>query len=721
MADSIQRSKEKSINFLTFVLLFQVVSYLIVFWNIPIARQAVGFFYLTFIPGMIILKILKLNETDTIGKILFSVGLSIAFLMIIGLLVSELGTLAGISNPLSIVPLMILLNSVILLLGFLGYLREKDFRFSLTENGKLSLFTFFMLGLPLLSVVGAIWVNSFGNNFILLSMIVIISGIVILIILSKRRIQTKHYPLAILVIAIALLFHSSLISSYIYGHDIHFEYYVFKSTQNDSHWNSTVTYSNVPAYISFNGMLSITVLPTIYSNILGMEATWVFKIIYPLIFAFVPLGLYQLFKMHVGKKIAFLSSFFFISNASFFTELLSLSRQMVAELFFVLLFLVLLNKKMNPFSKKLIFVIFSFALVVSHYSTAYVFMFIIFLAWLLSFLRKTRTQGITASSVALFFIIAFSWYIYTSGSGPFNGLLNAGDYISRSVLTDFFSLGSRGELVLRGLGLESAPSFWHLMSRGFAYITEFFILFGFITYMLKRERNVFDKEYMLISSLNMVLLIMNLIVPRFASSINMSRFYHLELFFLAPFCILGGESFVKSALNRLHVKNTQLSSVFLLLVFVLFFLFQTGFVYEVASDDSWSVPLSGYRMGDIRMRLLGFPNEQDLFGVKWVSKNTDVQNELIYADPGYTHFEFASYGMINIDKTVPMISKTTILEISGTLRGTVFLGRVNVVDGIFNVYGQEAQMWNTTEITPILNNMNKIYSNGDSEIYHVPP
>ena len=64
----------------------------------------------------------------------------------------------------------------------------------------------------------------------------------------------------------------------------------------------------------YNAMLSITILPTVYSNMLGMDPELVFKIIYPLIFAFVPIALYALWKPYIGKKFAFLASFLFMAG-----------------------------------------------------------------------------------------------------------------------------------------------------------------------------------------------------------------------------------------------------------------------------------------------------------------------------------------------------------------------------------------------------------------------
>jgi uncharacterized membrane protein len=72
------------------VLLFHLLLYAVVILNVPIIRQIVVFIYLSFIPGFVLLKLLKLTETMLVEKILFMVGLSLAFLMFVGLLINQL-------------------------------------------------------------------------------------------------------------------------------------------------------------------------------------------------------------------------------------------------------------------------------------------------------------------------------------------------------------------------------------------------------------------------------------------------------------------------------------------------------------------------------------------------------------------------------------------------------------------------------------------------------
>ena len=702
--------KLKSKEFLVLTLFLQFVTYAIVLLDVPVARQLIGFLYLTFFPGIVIVKLLKLNELSVLERMLLSVGFSVAFLMLSGLLINEFGFLLGISQPLSLMPLMIILNSLILIGGVLVYLRSEDVKLFGAETLGLSPLALVLIVLPILSVVGAMWVNAFANNVILLFMLIAISLVLVIEVISKKLLPPKVYPFAVLMIAISLLFHSSLISNYIvsFGSDVPVEYFVLKTTQNSAHWSSTIPYFWDIGYGRTNAMLSVTILPTIYSILLNLDPTWVFKILIPLIFSLVPLGLYQIWKRYIGEKYAFISAFLFMVQSTFYTEMLGLNRQMVAELFFVLLLLVVLNKKMKPFNKMTCFMILSVALVTSHYSLAEIFLFFISFTLISLVGLKRPSRNITVSMVVFFFVVMFSWYIYTSGSAVFDSFLEYGNYVY-SQLGEFFNPASRGEMVLRGLGMESPPSIWNMISRIFAYLTQALIVVGFVGLVTKRIRIHLEKEYFTLSLTAMAFLATLILVPGLANTFNMTRFYHILLFFLAPFCVLGAEFLVNLVSKR---KEELRVSILLLIVLIPYFLFQTGFVYEVTGSESWSIPLSKHRMDALRLYgASGYIDAPNVFGARWLSKNVDIQNRQVYADLSSRNNILTIYGMI-YRGYVDTLSNTTRVAANGT----VYLSRLNVVDGI--IVGKN-QVWNFSELS-FLDNMNKIYTNGESEIYKNP-
>jgi len=450
-------------------------------------------------------------------------------------------------------------------------------------------------------------------------------------------------------------------------------------------------------------MLSVTVLPTIYSKLLNINPIWMYKILFPTMFSLVPLGLYQIWQMYIGKKYAFISSLLFMAQSTFYTEMLGLSKQMIAELFFVLLLLVMLNKRMKPFNKAVCFMIFSFALVTSHYALAEIFLLFVSVTTIFLIILKHPSRNITPSMVAFFFAIMFAWYIYTSRSATLNSFMEFADYVYRQ-LGEFFDPASRGQTVLRGLGMEAPPSIWNAIGRMFAYLTQAFIVAGFVGLITGRVKIHLDTEYFLLSSLASAFLIALIVVPGLANTLNMTRFYHILLFFLAPFCALG----VDTAVSLVSKKKTEVkASIPLLVLLVPYFLFQTGFMYEVTQSDAWSVPLSKNRMDPIRLYgQFGYTDAYNVFGARWLSNHIVVGHTPIYAC-SYSRSDLRGYGLIYMGY-IEILSNTT--EIAAN--GVVYMRSLNVIEGIV-VGGRRS--WNTSELT-FLHDLSSIYSNGRSVI-----
>ena len=703
-------AKWRSRDFLVIILFLQSIVYATVFFDVPVVRQVVGFIYFTFVPGFVIIKLLKLDELDWVETVLFSVGLSIAFLMLGGLFINEICFLFGISQPLSLMPLMIILNSLILIGGVLVYLRSENVRLLRAETLRLSPLTLLVAVLPILSVVGATWVKTYESNLILLFMIIAIALLFAVGIISKKFLPPKLYPLAVFVIAVSLLYHSSLISDYMvhFGSDVPGEVFAFKIVENNAHWGSINPYSGDSSVGRTYAMLSVTILPLIYSSLLNLNFIWVFKIIYPVIFSLVPLGLYKVWSRFVNDKYAFVSAFFFMSYQIFYTEMLGLNKQMIGELFFVLLLLVILNKKMKPINKTTCFLIFSFSLVVSHYALSEIFLFLISFALIsLIMIKRVRapSRSITISMVFLFFVIMFSWYIFTSSSTVFDSFVSFGEHVYNQ-LDEFFNPASRGETVLRGLGMEAPPSVWNMISRAFAYLTQALIVVGFVGLVTKGKRIYLEMEYFVLNLLSVTLLVALVLVPGLANTLNMTRFYHILLFFLAPFCVLGAETVVNLISKR---KMEVKVSILLLVLLVPYFLFQTGFVYEVTKSESWSVSLSKYRMSALKSHVqFGYTDAYSVFGAQWLSNNVAVGHTQIYADFSSRVSELRSYGFVYVGH-VETLSNTT--EV--TANGIVYLSSLNIIKG--TVMGAR-YLWNSSELH-FLDDLSKIYSNGGSEVY----
>lgn len=687
-------------HFLAIVVILQVVMYLSLFFDLPLARQVVGIIYLTFIPGLIVVKLLKLEDLSTVEYILFSVGFSIAFLMLSGLVINEFGYTFGLSFPLATLPLSLFINTLILVGAAAAHVRQGRVKKPATTEGgtRFSPALLLLALIPLLSIIGIYFVNLTGDSSVLL---VMISAIAILVSVSAFYERSPNfYVFAIFMIAIALLFHVSLLSNYIvpFGSDSPAELYVFRTTQLNSHWNHVFAFPTDEGLGRFNAMLSITVLPTVYSNIAGMDGTWIFKIVYPLIFALVPIALYQLWHPYIGKKFAFLATFLFMAQLTFFTEMIALNRQIIAELFFVLLFLLLLNKKIKTQGKFLGFAVFGFGLIFSHYALAQIFLFFILVAWAASvFYLKKPSLNLKLSMIVFMFVAMFAWYIYTSGAIVFDSFMSFTGYVAAQ-LGDFFNPASRGQAVLTGLGLTQSPSLLNTISRGFAYLTELFIIIGVIALIRRKTRFAFERDYTVFSLVAVVFLALITVVPGLANTLSMTRFYHILLMFLAPFCIIGILAFAKYVQKH---ENKLFVSLLIVIVLVPYFLFQTNFVYEVAGADSWSMPLSGYRMDPLRLYGEdGYIDSYSVYGAQWLSRNVQLQWNVV-ADSGL-FTSLTAYGLV-YRGYVSGINNYTVLT-SGQF---VYLSYISIT--------YEELMWNGS-LPRLVNQTDVVYCNGGSEV-----
>lgn len=729
-----------------------VVQFLLLFFaglsaigfEITPARMIVGFIFLTFIPGYLILTLIEKRKLNTLLTVLYSVGLSLALLMFAGLLLNQFLPLIGISKPISFLPLFIVLNFIVLLLWVLNYRRRQS---SLDSNmiriaGFLSSPTLLLLSIPCISVLGIILQVYYGNNIVLLSVIVLISLVAILI-GTGRFIPAKLYPLAIAVIAIALLLQYPNMSSYLTGADVNSEYYYSSLVLASSHWNPAIS-SNI------NGMLSIVMLSPIYSIILGINNALVYKVIYPLLFSLVPVGLFYVFRKLSNAKVAFLSAFFFISFYPFFTEFTALARQDIAELFLVLLVMLVFEAEMRPRVRYVFILVFLSALITSHYALSYIFLtFYLILSAALLFLlessifshiwqrlhsRSPKEEQVSSHSLAkpriinlaiILFYLVFTilYYTYVSNGIIISTIVNTGQHILNGTFTQFFNLSTRGYSVQIGLGGPTAVvSPWRDMNVILQDITEIFIVVGVLSLIWSRDRMKISDEYFVWAVMSLALIGAGIVLPYFATSLNMTRIYEISLMFLSLWGVSGGLILLERILKMFHV-NVKYASFILLIILVAYFAFNTGFVYEVVGDvpssDSLGLQQLKTSTGQLAVVFDGFYLwKTEVVGATWLSQYRYNTSE-VFADAQSKDRILLSYGLIPPEDSYYLSNSTEIQPFS-----YIYLGHLNVVNGLFNSYSQSSgsvQTLNTSELSPALQKCDLVYSNGGCEIFYSTP
>jgi uncharacterized membrane protein len=692
-----------------------------IFLDIPILREVIVFIFLSFIPGFAILRLFKLKEASFLNTILFSVALSIAFVMFVGLLVNELYLFLGFSQSWYTIPLTVAISAFTLTVFFIEYRRDlsEALKLKTSFEGKLkNVFTLsiILFLLPAMSAIGVLYSNV---SVIILSYAIVVA-LCLLSVVSRRLLPENLFPFLIFSISITLICQVVLTSKYITGWDANIEYYVFRLTQQNGHWGFLYGDINL-----LNSMLSITLLPAVYSSLMHAQGEVVFKILYPFIFSLVPLTLYQICAKQFGKMIGLLSVLFFVFTTTAFhgTEILSVNRQIVGELFLLLSVFLLISYTIPVTKRRLLLIILGAALAVSHYSLAYIYLAIIVLLFIISKAKPRFGKTLNAVTVLLLFVLTLSWYAWISNA-PIKALTDTIKWVFEELGTGSVpSSGTASDLFFIPQVFNMA-SWINLLLSGIANL---FLIIGVLLIIFRIKGNEIFPQFKAMLTMAAVVLVVSLVLPSVARRLNFTRFYAIALLFLSPCFVLGCQALletigkvwtkIRRPLKRQIASKSKNIDVVLLLMGVIlsaYFLSQVGFVNHVAGGvphyniDFSRMITSNESQVKISLYQVYIP-EQDVFSASWLFNHKVVTAD-VFADYLSRPHVLTSYGLIP-DLVFP-ITNTTIPP-QGSI---VYLGSLNIVNGVITT---TIGSFNTSEISFILDHNNLVYSNGNSEIWYV--
>jgi uncharacterized membrane protein len=498
-------------------------------------------------------------------------------------------------------------------------------------------------------------------------------------------------------------------------------------------------------------MLSITLLAPLISIISKISLDWTFKIIYPILFSFVPLGLYIVFKKQTSEKIAFLSTFFFMSFYVFYTEMIGVGRQEIAEVFLVLIILVMITKKISNITRSFLLIIFGISLIVSHYGLAYIYMFSLLIVYFLILLndhynlpnklnyilRNNKTVAIQnkysknrilSFTFILFFIVfTFSWYMYTSSGISFIVFLKLGSTIANTISSQFLNPTSVQNLAI----IQSSSNTLHNLFRYGNYIIEVLIITGVFSILL-RDRMKFRKEYLGFIITTVLIQIGAVTVPYFSSALNSERLYQITLIFLAPACIIGGLTLFDILYRILNIFKIQIKNfnsikfTLLSLYFVIFLLFSSGFVFYITNENSNSIALnSTVDTANYNIMEIQGANWLNNYGVNIVKYGTNSHSGMVVADE-YRQPLIIKYGLNTTPYSYYYNSNFNVMNNqimsynSNKNNFYFFFGTNNILNNTFLIYTYKGvNMLNETyPSSNNFNTLNKIYSSDGSQIFY---
>lgn len=713
--------------------------------ELPALRAFVGFVYLSYVPGVVVLRGLRIHGLGNIKTLLFAVGLSLSILMLDGLLLSVVYGAFAPSQVFTTGSVVLSTSCLVAVFAGIAYLRDRSYASPspLNLSGLLSAPALTLYLLPLLVVLGVYMWDYYESNSLLMVSVAMIAFLAA-ITAWGRFIPPRLYPLAVAVVALGLLYHSWLLGPFIWGRDIHSEYYYADSVLRSSQWNPGL-------FSSTNAMLGIVILAPTYSLVTGLDLTWVFKIVYPTLFALIPLGLFWVFREQFDDRTSFLATFLFMTMGFYEVWLIS-AKQLTAELFLVLIFVLLMEDKMPSLRRTFLLVVFGFALIVTHYGTFYIFTIILLIAW--AFLgfsgraasrfrpgTKMHGRGTTvldgprveqrgdrapkvarASFIILLLVQSIAWYDYVARATAFSDVVRISKQVLSNTLSEFLSPSSAqgAQLLLAQVG-----SMFGLVLKYSIIATQVLIAIGVLALLIRRDGVEVRREYKAFAVASFVLLLLSIALPYFSSAIYTPRLYNIALVFLAPLYVVGGRLLVGIVRGRASPSpaSAHRQSVVVLstVLVVTVFLFGTGFAPEIAGGPPFSVPLSGLRMtqsSDVTQRARVYYDlnvfAQDVRGAEWLHDYT-MHGSLVYNDSSAAVLQSYGHDVQDLNHRLLTNSTTTI-----PVGAYVYLHYSNVVgEVIYDLLPSGTyEASGLARISPLVANLDQIYSNGGDSVFY---
>jgi len=337
----------------------------------------VSFAFLLLVPGYYLWQLIRGKtpyQSGGMRPFAYTVGLSLLFLMLIGLGLNEFYTLFGLAHPFLIRPLTYTVMASTLLVAVAAYIRSPRTYRSVPRvhvpTGHLSSVLAVVaagVSVPLLAVAGAVTLNNGGPGKLAL-LAVAASLLLVVLMVVYRRLLEPYYAWFLYVVCLGILLGTSMRGWNITGHDVMQEYQVFQLTLQHAAWHMQY-YQD-----AYTACLSITILPTIFQKLTGIGNPYVYKVLFQLFSALLAPLLYTLYRDFVGTRKSLLAVLVCISFPTFLTDIMMLNRQETALLFFVISLLVGMDKQLGRRTKSVLGFLLLAGMIFSHYSTSYVAM-----------------------------------------------------------------------------------------------------------------------------------------------------------------------------------------------------------------------------------------------------------------------------------------------------------------------------------------------------------
>lgn len=689
-------------------------------------------------PGLLLQQTVFKSAGDKSLALAISVGaaLGILIIMLESCLINWLLPIAGEPNPLQ--KWYLLAPHLSITAGLLtAYLYQRGAQAAartirLSLNLKNTLRAAIPMLLPLLAAAGAFRLNNgFGNHITIVALLAM-AGLAVWYIA-----RPKHWNPAWLIfnIALGLLLSTSLRSWFVSGFDISQEFQVFNLTLQNYHWNLNALPQN-----AYNACLSLTTMPAMLQQIVGATPEYIYKFLYQMAFALTAVVIYLLGLRVTNKpRIAFLASMLFTAQAQFVGTMPAVVRQEIGLLFFALIIYLLLERKRLGARNGLLVALLGLGMVLSHYSTTYIAIFVLGLAalmlWTLRLPRiRERLAGFNPalSAVGISLLTLFlgaTSYVWYSKINP-SSSSNLKSTLSQTWqgITDFKGLntdqdGNRMRLILGGnrgtrpedvyeykkaMGITQSitPSeattlpeknhvaVW-LAARGrdlLAIMVKILLPLSSIILLLNRKARKKTSTITLVGVSGLVTFMSFVVLPALSQSYNVERV-------LQQLLIIWAVTGVWALWTLAPHRKALITGGFVVLYFVLSP--GTGVVNQIIGGSAPRLNLNS--AGEEYQRY--YAHQSEALSAIWAGKNCEANRT--WADR-YATLRLTAYSDIPFDSI-----KNDVLKADD---GCVVLDAANVQGKVYYA-GYDGRPVRYSIQAGTFNDRNLLYTNGQSQVY----
>jgi len=483
----------------------------------------------------------------------------------------------------------------------------------------------------------------------------LIIGLTVFIVLVKVPDESKDkmFLLALACVSLSLFFVYEFASPYVLTADMQLELYVFGQVLTNNRWHAAFAGAKTAV---FNTALSITVLPVILNIESSISGTLIFKFLFPILYSMFPLILYRVYRQFLDPSAALLSGLIVVMDPTFYGEMLQLGRQMIAEIFLALLLLMAVSKRKQSktLSGMLLILIFSFGIIVAHYTIAFILLLLMLSSFLLSTFSK-RVETLWGSGILLaWLVLLLTWFLLLTGGAVMLNLATNVSEVWTGITNDLLNPASRPMIVQTALFLNSpTPGILHVISRFSQYAAVASILIGFLALLRKKKKSTAERQLMPLIAISFGMLVATVGIPIFGAVLNFSRFFHLALIFIAP-CAFFGVQWLISELRRVIPHRIRVRPfgprVPLAALIFLYFIFTSGWVWAVTRDPyPTSISIDWQRMKDstnlsfVEYYYTSYDSPEDVVAAYWLS-HFGSPTQPVCADFSSTYQVLASYG-----------------------------------------------------------------------------